>query len=123
MEIVFIKLKNGTDIVSNTSIENNSLLLDNPMVVRQYSDQSGRITLSLNEWVPLDFVDTTQFSISKDETLLIVSTSLKIKEFYRECIRPAGPTLNEPEFDSEFSSDDAYTALAKLLSNNKKLMH
>ena len=87
MEILYIKLKNGTDIISNTSIEGNDVTLENPMAIRQYADPTGRILLSFQEWVPSDFVETSSFVISKEETIVISSTSLRTKEFYKECLQ------------------------------------
>ena len=46
MEILYIKLKNGMDIVSNTAIDGNDITLENPMAIKQYSDPTGRILLS-----------------------------------------------------------------------------
>jgi hypothetical protein len=119
MEILYIKLKNGTDIISNTSIKGKSVTLEKPMAVRQYSDQSGRISLSFHEWVPSDFVDVTSFVIDKEETLIICDTSVRIKEFYKECLKPVESTDDE---DGEEASD-AYSSLMKLLNNNRKLLH
>ena len=92
MEILYIKLKNGMDIISNTSIKGNNVTLENPMAIRQYADPTGRISLSFQEWVPSDFVDTNCFVINKDETMLISNTSLRIKEFYKECLQKSEPS-------------------------------
>lgn len=119
MEILYIKLKNGTDLISNTSIKGKNVTLENPMAVRQYADQTGRISLSFHEWVPSDFVDVSSFVIDKEETLIICSTSFRIKEFYKECIKPADTT----DEDGEEASTDAYSSLMKLLSSNRKLLH
>ena len=118
MEILYIKLKNGTDLISNTSIKGKNVTLENPMAVRQYADQTGLISLSFHEWVPSDFVDVSSFVIDKEETLIICSTSVRIKEFYKECIKPVD-TIDE---DGE-EAPDAYSSLMKLLSNNRKLLH
>ena len=116
MEILYIKLKNGTDLISNTSIKGKNVTLEHPMAVRQYADQTGRISLSFHEWVPSDFVDVSSFVIDKEETLIICSTSVRIKEFYKECIKPS-------DEDGEEASTDAYSSLMKLLNNNRKLLH
>ena len=119
MEILYIKLKNGTDLISNTSIKGKNVTLENPMAVRQYADQTGRISLSFHEWVPSDFVDVSSLVIDKEETLIICSTSVRIKEFYKECIKPSD-TIDE---DGEEASTDAYSSLMKLLNSNRKLLH
>jgi len=111
MEILYIKLKNGTDIISNTSIEGNDVTLENPMSIRQYSDSTGRILMSFQEWVPSDFVETNSFVISKEETILISNTSLRTKEFYKECLQK----------DEEAS--DAYSSIINLLNNQKRILH
>ena len=121
MEILYIKLKNGMDIISNTSIKGNDVTLENPMAIKQYADPTGRILLSFQEWVPSDFVDTNCFIISKDETILISNTSLRTKEFYKECLQKSGST-EEQEEESEETSD-AYSSLLKLLNNQKRLLH
>lgn len=119
MEILYIKLKNGTDIISNTSVKGNDITLEKPMAIRQYADTAGRVSLSFHEWVPSDFVDISNFVISKDETLIICQTSAKVKEFYKECLKP----LDEMEEDSDEEPSDVYSSLMKLLSNNRKLIH
>lgn len=119
MEILYIKLKNGTDIISNTSVKGNNVTLENPMAIRQFSDTTGRISLSFYDWVPSDFVETSKFVIAKDETLIICETTSKVKEFYKECLKP----IHEAEEEMEEESTDAYSSLMKLLSNNRKLIH
>jgi len=119
MEILYIKLKNGTDIISNTSIKGNNVTLEKPMAVRQFADPNGRISLSFHEWVPSDFVDTSKFIITKDETIIICDTSSKIKEFYKQCLKPN----EEIDEESEEESTDTYSSLMKLLNNNRKLLH
>ena len=125
MEILYIKLKNGMDIVSNTAIDGNDITLENPMAIKQYADPTGRILLSFQEWVPSDFVDTNSFVISKDETILISNTSLRTKEFYKECLQKTEESqdqYDEEEQEDEESSD-AYSSLLKLLNNQKRLLH
>lgn len=120
METLYIKLKNGTDIVSNTSIEENSLILSNPMCVRTYADNSGRMSLALQEWVPLDFVDTDQFSIDRSEVLIITSISIKMKEFYIDCLRK--PEDIDASLQEEEAMTDTYSQMIKALGN-KRLLH
>lgn len=122
METLYIKLKNGTDIVSNTSIEENSLVLSNPMALRTYSDQSGRMSLALQEWVPLDFVDTDQFTIDRNEVLIITSISVRMKEFYIDCLRKPEEEENIKASDQEEEVTDQYSRIMKALGN-KRLLH
>ena len=122
MEILYIKLKNGTDIVSNTAIDGNDITLENPMAIKQYADPTGRILLSFQEWVPSDFVDENCFTIDKNETLLISNTSLRTKEFYQECLQKTEETQEQYDEGDEESSD-AYSSLLKLLNNQKRLLH
>jgi hypothetical protein len=121
MEILYIKLKNGTDIISNTSIEGNDVTLENPMSIRQYSDSTGRILMSFQEWVPSDFVETNSFVISKEETILISNTSLRTKEFYKECLQKNEDGYSNHSDDEEAS--DAYSSLINLLNNQKRILH
>ena len=122
METLYIKLKNGTDIVSNTSIEENSLVLSNPMALRTYSDQSGRMSLALQEWVPLDFVDTDQFTIDRNEVLIITSISVRMKEFYINCLRKPEEEGDIKPLDQEEEVIDQYSRIMKALGN-KRLLH
>jgi hypothetical protein len=119
METLYIKLKNGTDIVSNTSIEENSLVLSNPMALRTYSDNSGRMSLALQDWVPLDFVDTDQFTIDRNEVLIITAISVRMKEFYIDCLRKPE---NDKASDQEEEVTDQYSQIIKALGN-KRLLH
>ena len=120
MEILYIKLKNGTDIISNTSIKGNNVTLEHPMAIRQFADpRNGRVSLSFNEWVPSDFVDTSKFLITRDETLIICNTSSKIQKFYKECIKPN----EESDEVSEEKVTDLHSNLIKLINNNRKLLH
>ena len=125
MEILYIKLKNGTDIISNTSIEGNDVTLENPMAIRQYADPTGRILLSFQEWVPSDFVETSSFVISKEETIVISSTSLRTKEFYKECLQKNEASDMDSDHDDEEDEEasDAYSSLINLLNNQKRLLH
>lgn len=120
METLYIKLKNGTDIVSNTTVETDTLLLDKPMAVKSYADSTGRISLAFQEWVPMDFVDCEQFTLNKNEVLIMSSTSVKIREFYFECLRK--PMEEEEHTEEEDVSVDGYNQLMKLLST-KRLLH
>ena len=109
METLYIKLKNGTDIVSNTSIEENSLVLSNPMALRTYSDRSGRMSLALQEWVPLDFVNTDQFTIDRNEVSIITSISVRMKEFYINCLRKPEEEGDIKPLDQEEEVIDQYS--------------
>lgn len=122
METLYIKLKNGTDIVSNTSIEENSLVLSNPMALRAYSDHSGRMSLALQEWIPLDFVDTDQFTIDRNEVLIITSISVRMKEFYIDCLRKPEEEGDIKASDQEEEVIDQYSRIMKALGN-KRLLH
>lgn len=122
METLYIKLKNGTDIVSNTSIEENSLVFSNPMALRAYSDQSGRMSLTLQEWVPLDFVNTDQFTIDRNEVLIITSISVRMKEFYINCLRKPEEEGDIKPLDQEEEVIDQYSRIMKALGN-KRLLH
>jgi hypothetical protein len=124
MEILYIKLKNGMDIISNTAIDGNDITLENPMAIKQYADPSGRVLLSFQEWVPSDFVDTNCFIISKDETMVISNTSLRTKEFYKECLQKAEESAEQhEEEDFNEESEDSYSSLVKLLNNQKRILH
>lgn len=122
METLYIKLKNGTDIVSNTSIEENSLVFSNPMALRAYSDQSGRMSLTLQEWIPLDFVNTDQFTIDRNEVLIITSISVRMKEFYINCLRKPEEEGDIKPLDQEEEVIDQYSRIMKALGN-KRLLH
>jgi len=119
MEILYIKLKNGTDLISNTSIKGKNVTLENPIAVRQYADQTDAFgSASIVSMISFNF-EISSFVIDKEETLIICSTSVRIKEFYKECIKPADTT----DEDGEEASTDAYSSLMKLLNSNRKLLH
>lgn len=121
METLYIKLKNGTDIVSNTTVETDTLLLNKPMAVKSYADSTGRISLAFQEWIPMDFVDREQFSLNKNEVLIMSSTSVKIREFYFDCLKK--PLEEEVQTgEVEGVTVDGYNQLMKLLGT-KRLLH
>jgi len=122
MEILYLKLRNGIDLVSNSQIEENVVKLQNPMTIRQFADSTGSVAVSFLEWIPMDFIEETIVEIKKEEVLLVANASSKLKTFYHECMVEAVNKRNDAE-TSDDSDGSAYSDVLRSISNNKKLYH
>jgi hypothetical protein len=56
---------------------------------------------------------------------VISSTSLRTKEFYKECLQKNEASDMDSDHDDEEDEEasDAYSSLIKLLNNQKRLLH
>lgn len=119
MTTLYLKLKNGCDLIANTNIKNNGIAtIENPVCLQQYQDTSGGIGLSFMEWIPSAVVDDSTFELSMDEVLITSNISSSMKEYYHKF-------MDNIESKNKLSNDeiDSYQRLLNAIASNKKLLH
>lgn len=95
-QIKFIRMNNGEDIISKVSkmvkIENGKThyYLDKPLkiiyTVRQSSQQSDALVITLVQWI-FDYVSETQsFSVLEDNIMTLSNPSAEMLKYYTEAI-------------------------------------
>lgn len=121
MDILYLKLKNGNDLIANTTINNGIATLEKPVSLRYYSDSTGKIALTFSEWIPLSVVSDTIFKMDMNEVLIVCNASSSMKNYYKSW------TNEDKNLEENANGNDqeatAYQSILQALTTNKKLLH
>jgi hypothetical protein len=145
MDILFVRLNRGDDIISEVTLneEEDTILLHNPLkVVYATIPNSGVMSVNLIPWTFSRLVDTNDFVIFTDHVLTMTKASNQITEYYKKSLtvfadlQAQAKTMQdayeaddaglfEDEFE-EFSEAETVEELEQLMnqgSDYKKRMH
>lgn len=82
----YIRLKNGDQLVSRMTRANNMITMDHPMEIHVSTDQTGRPSVGLFEWITQPFVNTQLFELPNAEVLISLPASKELSEYYQETL-------------------------------------
>ena len=111
MDILFVRLTRGDDIISEVSMDEaaDTITLHNPLkVVYATVPDSGLMAINLIPWTFSRLVDTNDFVIFADNVLTMTKASDQISEYYKKNIVTfADLQFKAKQIQDAYEADDA----------------
>lgn len=137
IDLKFIRLKTGEDIVATCMIDEDSGWVDmeNPMrVVVTRMNLTSKAVLAMMPWLPLELVANEYASVKLDDIITMVDLSDSFAEYYRNALQewqqntspvddPFGEDQGEDEEESPYEENVLQDILESLQDSKKRTIH
>ena len=137
IDLKFIRLKTGDDIVATCMIDEDSGWVDmeNPMrVVVTRMNLASKAVLAMMPWLPLELVANEYASVKLDDIITMVDLSDSFAEYYRNALQewqqntspvddPFGEDQGEDEEESPYEENVLQDILESLQDSKKRTIH
>lgn len=137
IDLKFIRLKTGDDIVATCMIDEDSGWVDmeNPMrVVVTRMNIASKAVLAMMPWLPLELVANEYASVKLDDIITMVDLSDSFAEYYRNALQewqqntspvddPFGEDQGEDEEESPYEENVLQDILESLQDSKKRTIH
>lgn len=137
IDLKFIRLKTGDDIVATCMIDEDSGWVDmeNPMrVVVTRMNLASKAVLAMMPWLPLELVANEYASVKLDDIITMVDLSDSFAEYYRNALQewqqntspvddPFGEDQGEDEEESPYEENVLQDILESLQDPKKRTIH
>lgn len=137
IDLKFIRLKTGEDIVATCMIDEDSGWVDmeNPMrVVVTRMNLTSKAVLAMMPWLPLELVANEYASVKLDDIITMVDLSDSFAEYYRNALQewqqntspvddPFGEDHVDEEEESPYEENVLQDILESLQDSKKRTIH
>lgn len=137
IDLKFIRLKTGDDIVATCMIDedNGWVDMENPMrVVVTRMNIASKAVLAMMPWLPLELVANEYASVKLDDIITMVDLSDSFAEYYRNALQewqqntspvddPFGEDQGEDEEESPYEENVLQDILESLQDPKKRTIH
>lgn len=137
IDLKFIRLKTGDDIVATCMIDedNGWVDMENPMrVIVSRMNLASKAVLAMMPWLPLELVANEYASVKLDDIITMVDLSDSFAEYYRNALQewqqntspvddPFGEDQGEDEEESPYEENVLQDILESLQDPKKRTIH
>jgi hypothetical protein len=123
---IFLRLKNGDDIISDMveleeDGEEHYLLLNPLKVVYMPSDDKGLLQIAFMPWVFPKICSNQEFTISKEDVIMLSMVSDGMNEYYWSSVEQIEKRVNDSLTLGETATDDEMDTLNEIMDELNRL--